>query len=147
MLNKAHGAGRKLAGLALATGLSFGGLMLAAPAVAEPKEDGKEEVRRIEIREIKGKDRQTLVERDGKELRMIEAKCEGEKVEIGSEGEADGKRDNVKFILCTNKGENMVAALEKAVAEFEKRDEMSAERKADILSKLRAKIAELRARG
>jgi hypothetical protein len=78
---------------------------------------------------------------------MIEAKCPGEKVEIGSEGGSDGKRDNVKFVVCTNKGENLVAALEKAAAEFEKRDELSPERKADLLAKIRAKIAELRAKG
>jgi hypothetical protein len=147
MLHQTHGAGRKLAGLALATGLSLGGLMLAAPAVAEPNADGKQEVRRIEIREIRGKDGKALAGRDGEELRMIEAKCPGEKVEIGSEGRSDGKRDNVKFVVCTNKGENLVAALEKAAAEFEKRDELSPERKADLLAKIRAKIAELRAKG
>ena len=49
--------------------------------------------------------------------------------------------------LCADKGESLVAALEKAAGEIEKRDEMPAERKADILTKIRAKIAELRAKG
>jgi hypothetical protein len=41
----------------------------------------------------------------------------------------------------------MISALEKAEADIRKNDDMSADRKAEILSKIQAKIAELRARG
>jgi beta-lactamase regulating signal transducer with metallopeptidase domain len=147
MLNKSHGAGRKIMGMGLAAGLTLGGLAFAVPAVAEEaKDEGKREVRRIEIRETRG-DKDVLIKRDGKELHELAANCPGEKFEIGSEGGSEQKKENVKFVLCAKAGESLLPALEKAAAEIEKRDEMSAERKADILSKLRAKIAELRARG
>ena len=146
MLNKSYGPGRKFAGLAIAAGVTLGGLALAAPAAAdEPKAEEGREVRRIEVREYKG-GKDVLIKRDGREME-IAAKCPGEKVEIGSEGATDKQRDSVKFVLCTKPGESMVAALEKAIADFEKRDEMPADRKADIVAKIRAKIAELRAKG
>ena len=147
MLNKAHGAGRKIVGLGLAAGLTLGGLAFAAPAAAgDPKDDSKQVVRRIEIRETKGgEDR--LIERDGKGFEEAARNCPGERFEAGSGGGTEQKKDEVKFIICTDKGERLLPALEKAAAELEKRDEMSAERKAEVLTKIRAKIAELRARG
>ena len=143
MLNTSHGAGRKFAGLALAAGLSVGGLILAAPAVAEPGADREKEVRRVEIREVRG-DKDVLIRRDGKELAVD---CTGEKFEVASDGTSGAKKENVKFVLCANEGQSLLPALERAAAEMEKRDEMSADRKAEILGKLRAKIAELRAKG
>lgn len=147
MLNKTHGTARKLTGLAIAAGLTAGGFALAAPASAdEPKEgETKEFVKRIEIRESTG-GKDVLIKRDGREVE-IAAKCPGEKVEIGSEGGTDARKENVRFVLCTKPGESMIAALEKAAANFEKRDEIPADRKAEMLTKIRAKIAELRAKG
>ena len=146
MLTKSHGAGRKLAGMILAAGLSIGGLTLATPAAAdEPKSEDGREVRRIEIREYKGD--KSVIEKEGKDGHLLAMNCPGERVEIGSEGGSDTKKDNIKMVFCAAKGESMVAALEKAAADIEKKDEMPAERKADMLTKLRAKIAELRAKG
>ena len=147
MLNKAHGAGRKIIGMGLAAGLTLGGLAFAAPAAADGAKDGsKEVVRRVEIRETRG-DKDVVIKRDGEEMDVTAAKCPGERFEVSSDGGTEQKKENVKFILCTDKGESLLPALEKAAAEIEKRGEMSADRKADILTKLRAKIAELRAKG
>ena len=146
MLDKTHGPARKLAGLAIAAGLTLSGVALAAPAAAdEPKAGDGQQIRHIEIKEVRG-GKDVLIKRNGEEI-DIAAKCPGEKVEIGSEGTDSAKRENVKLVLCTKPGESMVAALEKAAADFEKRDEIPADRKADMVAKIRAKIAELRARG
>lgn len=146
MLNTTHGPGRKLAGLIIAAGLTAGGMVLTAPAIAhDGKDAGSHEVRRIEIREVKG-GKDVVMKRDGREVE-IAAKCPGEKVEISSEGSSDARKENVRLVLCTKPGENMVAALEKAAADFEKRDEISADHKAEMIAKIRAKIAELRAKG
>ena len=75
------------------------------------------------------------------------AKCPGEVFQVDSAGGTDARKENVKFVICTAPGEKLLSALEKAEADIQKQDEMSAERKADILAKVRAKIAELRARG
>jgi beta-lactamase regulating signal transducer with metallopeptidase domain len=144
MLNKTHGAARKLAGLLVSGGFAVAGLTLAAPAAADQPSD-QPEVRRIEIKEVRG-DKDVVIKRDGREAEII-AKCPGEKVEIGSEGGTEARKENLKFVLCTKPGESLIAALEKAAADFDKRDELSAERKADMVAKIRAKIAELRAKG
>jgi len=145
MLDKTHGPARKLAGLTVAAGLTLSGVALAAPAAAdEPKAGDGQQIRHIEIKEVRG-GKDVLIKRNGEEI-DIAAKCPGEKVEIGSEGTDSAKRENVKLVLCTKPGESMVAALEKAAADFEKRDEIPADRKADMVAKIRAKIAELRAR-
>lgn len=149
MLNKTHGPARKLTGLAIAAGLTLGGLAVAAPASAdEPKAGGTQEVvKHIEIRESTGgKD---VVVRGGDHDRMVRtiAACDGEKFEAGSEGGTETKKENIKFMICARKGESLLPALEKAASRIEQDNDMPAERKADILSRLRAKIAELRARG
>ena len=149
MLSKTHGNARKLAGLVVAAGLTLGGLALAAPAAAdEPKDaETKEFVKRIEIREHRGgKDG---AERSGdlhRDVRVM-ANCDGEKFETGSEGGTEARKENVKFVICTKKGESLLPALEKAVSRIESESDIPAERKAEILSRLRGKIAELRAKG
>lgn len=149
MLNRNYGTARKLSGLVVAAGLTIGGLALAAPASAdEPKSGQSEEVvKRIEIRESTGgKD---VVVHNGDHDRMVRviAACDGEKFEAGVQGGTEAKKENIKFMICAKKGENLLPALEKAAARIEREDDIPAERKAEILSQLRAKIAELRARG
>lgn len=148
MLNMTHGSARKLTGLAIAAGLTIGGFSLAAPASADEPKSGDTEkfVKRIEIRESIG--RKDVVVRDGDHDRMVRtlANCDGEKFEAGSQGGTETKKENIKFMICARKGESLLPALEKAAARIERETEMPAERKAEILSQLRAKIAELRAR-
>ena len=149
MLTLSHGRIRKSAGLMVAAGITVVGLGIATPALAdEPKADEGRKIERIEIREmIGGKGETKIIKRDRDGVRTTELSCSGEKFDVTSEGGSEGKKEKTKFFLCADKGESLVAALEKAAGEIEKRDEMPAERKADILTKIRAKIAELRAKG
>jgi hypothetical protein len=143
MLKLNHGRARKLAGIALASAIAFGG-MATATAAQETTETKKFE-KKIIVRHVGDKD--VVKHGEPGDLRDMAAKCPGEKFEVDSVGGTEAKKENVKFVLCTANGERMLTALEKAVVDLEKQDEMPADRKADILAKLRAKIAELRARG
>ena len=149
MLSLKHGNMRKVAGLMVAGGITAAGLAIAAPALAdEPKGDAGRQEKRIEIREvIGGKGETKIIKRNGEGISEVSLDCPGEKFDASSEGGSGGKQEKTRFVLCADKGESLLAALEKAAVEVEKRDEMPAERKADILTKIRAKIAELRAKG
>lgn len=143
MLTLTHGPGRKLAGIALAAAISLTGLAIAVPAVAAPDEETRKFEKKIVIHEGRG-DKDVLVRRDGE---FRELKCDGEKFEAGSSGGSADKKEQIKFVLCAKAGESLLPALEKAEADLQKQDEMPAERKAEILSQIRSKIAELRTRG
>lgn len=149
MLSSNHGAVRRLAGMALAGTVAVAGLMLASPATAvQPKDEGetKEFIKRIEIHKTHG-DKNVLKRGEAGEFRTHVLNCDGEKFEASSAGGADNQKENIKFFICAKGGESLLPALEKAAADLEKNDDMPAGRKADILAKLRAKIAELRAKG
>lgn len=143
MLTLTHGRGRKLAGIALAAGISLTGLAVAVPAQGAPEGETRTFEKKIVIHEGKG-DKDVLVRRDGE---FRELKCDGEKFEAGASGGSTDKKEQIKFFVCTKRGESLLPALEKAEAELQKSDEMSADRKAEILTQIRSKIAELRARG
>ena len=145
MLKLNHGRTRKLAGIALASAIAFGGMATATAAQEQVTTETKKFEKKIVIRHAG--DRDVVKHGAPGELRDLAAKCPGEKFEVDSVGGTEAKKENVKFVLCTTKGEPMLAAVEKAAADIEKQDDMPADRKADILAKIRAKIAELRARG
>jgi beta-lactamase regulating signal transducer with metallopeptidase domain len=150
MLGTTHGQMRKVAGLLIAGGLTVAGLAVAAPALADdPKADDGQKTRRIEIREVIGdeKGEPTIVRRSGDDSSEAKLDCPGEKFDASSEGGNDGRQEKTRFVLCADKGESLLSALERAAGSIEKRDEMPAESKAEILAKIRAKIAELRAKG
>ena len=108
-------------------------------------EETKKFTRKIEIRHVGDKD---VVDRAGPgDLERIGANCPGEKFEIAADGGTSDKKQAIKFFLCTKKGESraeIVKLLEKAAVELEKEGEMSGDVKAELLAKLRAKIAELK---
>lgn len=145
MLKLNHGRARKLAGIALASAIAFGAMATATAAQETATTETKKFEKKVVIRHVGDKD--VIKRGEPGEFRDMAAKCPGEKFEVDSAGGTEAKKENVKFVLCTTNGEEMLAALEKAVADLEKQDDMPADRKADILAKLRAKIAELRARG
>jgi bla regulator protein blaR1 len=146
MLKLNHGRTRKLAGMALASAIAFGGMATATAAQEQATTTETKKIeKKIVIRHVG--DENVLKRGEPGELRDMAAKCPGEVFEVDSAGGTEGRKENVKFVICTTPGETMLNALEKAEADIQKQDEMSAERKADILAKLRAKIAELRARG
>jgi bla regulator protein blaR1 len=146
MLKLNHGRTRRLAGLALASVIAAGGIATATAAQEKAATETMKIEKKIVVRHV-GDDRDVHKHGDPAELRDLAAKCPGEKFEVDSVGGTEAKKENVKFVLCAAKGERMLTALEKAAVDIEKQDDMPAERKADILAKLRAKIAELRARG
>jgi beta-lactamase regulating signal transducer with metallopeptidase domain len=153
MLKNLHGDARRTVGLILAGSISVAGLALAFPAAAH-EEPGKDQVfeKKVIIRTQGDKD--VLVKRDGgadlADIEKMGPKCSGEKVEIAADGgTADNKRA-VKFFLCGKEGgsrADLVNGLEKAVGRLEKENDMDPAIKADLVAKLKAKIAELRARG
>ena len=145
MLKLNHGRARRLAGIALASAIAFGGMATATAAQEQATPETKKFEKKIVVRHVG--DRDVVKHGAPGELRDLAAKCPGEKFEVDSVGGTDAKKENVKFVLCTTKGEPMLTALEKAATDIEKQDDMPADRKADILAKIRAKIAELRARG
>lgn len=145
MLKLNHGRTRRLAGLVLAFTVAAGGIATASVAQEKAAAETKK-FEKVVIRHV-GDDKDVLKRGEPHELLARAKECPGEKFEVTSAGGTDAKKENVKFVLCTADREPMLAALEKAVADIEKEDDMPAERKADILAKLRAKIAELRARG
>lgn len=145
MLKLNHGPTRRFAGLALASVIAAGGIATASVAQEKAAAETKK-FEKVVIRHV-GDDKDVLKRGESHELLARAKECPGEKFEVTSAGGTEAKKENVKFVLCTADREPMLAALEKAVADIEKEDEMPAERKADILAKLRAKIAELRARG
>lgn len=81
------------------------------------------------------------------EVEKFSTKCPGEKFEASSASGDVVKKQDVKIIICGTKDEKLLPALEKAEAELQKQDDVPAERKAELLAKIRAKIAELRAKG
>ena len=145
MLKLNHGRTRRLAGLALASVIAAGGIATASVAQEKAAAETKKFDKKIVIRHAGDKD--VLKHGEPGELRDMAAKCPGEVFEVDSAGGTDARKENVKFVLCTRPGEKMLNALEKAEADIQKQDDMPSDRKADILAKLRAKIAELRARG
>ena len=139
------GRTRRLAGLALASVIAAGGIGTATAAQEKAATETKK-FEKVVIRHV-GDDRDVLKRGEPHELLARAKECPGEKFEVTSAGGTEARKENVKFVLCTADREPMLAALEKAVADIEKENDMPAERKAEILAKLRAKIAELRARG
>lgn len=149
MLNLHHGRGRRFAGLSLALGLAGGGLALAYPATAQEAPKATQE--RVEIRKIisDGKEGDVIRRGEPGELRAKFANCKGEKFEAdsGAAG-ADGKKAHTRIMLCTKEGASKTetaAMLEKALSRIEGTDEMPAENKAQVVAKLKARIAELKA--
>lgn len=136
MLNLNEGPVRRALGLGAVGLFVFAG---AATAADNHKKVETHEVKKIEIRHSDGK-------HSGK-LEMHKMGCAGEKFELVSEGGTGDRKEKMKLLLCAQKGESLIPALEKAAADIEKRDDLPADRKADMLGKLRAKIAELRSKG
>jgi beta-lactamase regulating signal transducer with metallopeptidase domain len=145
MLKLNHGRTRRLAGLALASAIVFGGVATAGAA----QEKGEAETRKIEKKIVirHAGDKDVLKHGEPGELRNMAEKCPGEIFEVDSAGGSTERKEDVKLVICTQGKDKMLSALEKAEVDLQKSDDMPADRKAEILTKVRAKIAELRARG
>jgi hypothetical protein len=139
---------RRMSGAAIAMALSAGGLMVAMPASAQQVSAQKEAQERAKIHRV--------IIRDGKgerelspEMRARVEKCSGQKVEVNSNTSTpDKKLQRTKIVICGKPGENkeqMAASLEKALGRIETQSELSPQAKADLIAKMKAEIAALRA--
>lgn len=145
MMNLNHGRFRRAGGLILAVALAASGAATAGVAQEAAKDEVQKIEKKIVIRHVDGKQGGKIG--DLREHGRLAANCPGEKFEVESGGGSEAKKEQVKFVLCSGKGEPLLTALEKAEADIQKHDDMPAERKAEILAKIRAKISELRAKG
>ena len=145
MLKLNHGPTRRLAGLTLATVIAAGGIATAGAAAQEaPKPETKKFEKKIHIHHVG--DRDVLKRGQPGELGKMDM-CPGEVFKVESAGGTADRKEDVTFLICTDRGDKMLPALEKAEADLQTSNDMPADRKAELLTKIRAKIAELRARG
>jgi beta-lactamase regulating signal transducer with metallopeptidase domain len=150
MLKLDHRPRRRHAGALLAAAFAGNGLLLALPAAAQEKAPTAEspEVQRVEVRRFV-KDGKVVEESNiPAEIRAKLEKCEGEKFEFVGGKETDKKRSVIK--LCAKPGTTKADAakrLEEALARLETSSDIPAEHKAEVISRLKARIAELRAGG
>jgi beta-lactamase regulating signal transducer with metallopeptidase domain len=152
MLKLHHGQASRLAGAAFASVLAGGGLLIAQPVAAQEKSGPTD---RIEVRRmvIDGKEGPDQVRRAlGEDLSAKLAQCDGEKFEADTSRApgADGKpeRARTRMFVCAKGGSTKAeaaAALEKVLSRIEGTNEMPAENKAQIVARLKARIAELKA--
>lgn len=139
MLSNDKGSMRQIAGLGIALAVTVSGMALAAPAAGgEPR---KEVIEKRVIIGGEGKHEEHGTMRDHK--------CQGELITVESApAGSDQKKEKAKIAICTKAGDKAeaVAGLEKALARIEQDSDMDAALRADMTAKLKAKIAELRAR-
>jgi hypothetical protein len=144
MIKLNQGQAWRIAGLALAT--TIAGFGTAAASQDKAKEEKQVIEQRIVIRHVGGKDGLRAGEVPQPPIPGQAINCPGEKFVVDSTGGTDAKKETVKLVLCADNGENMLAALERAEGDIQKQD-IPADRKAEILGKIREKITELRAKG
>ena len=140
MLNFTQGPLRRLAGFGIAAAVSLGGLAIAAPASADEREEKTVTEKRVIITNGEGRHAGHL--RDGERM-----KCPGQMTTVESApAGTDAKKEKAKIAICSKTGDKaeIAAGLEKALARLEKDSDMDAALRADLSTKLRAKIAELR---
>ncbi|MCL6729074.1 M56 family metallopeptidase [Sphingomonas hankyongi] len=147
MLKLNHGPLRRAAGIALAGALALGSVATASAAHEAAAGETQKFVKKIEIHEMRG-DKDVVVKKGHGEHAMELGDCPGEKFEADAgTTQVKGKTEQVKFVLCSAKGESLLSALEKAEVDMQKDGHVPADRKDVLLAKIRAKIAELRAKG
>ena len=125
----------RIAGLLIAGAVPAAALALAAPAAVE------------EQRHTETITKQVIIS-DGNHEHHA-AKCPGERVEVAADRSSGGKKEQVKLVFCGEKGEGpkqLADSLAKALTRIESDTDMDSGLKAEVKSKLQAKIAELRAR-
>jgi bla regulator protein blaR1 len=150
MLKLNHNSTRRLAGLLLATCVASSGLFLALPAVAQEKPAAdKAQTERVEIRRVVKDGKVVEQSNITPEMRArIESECQGEVVDVTTGSATDKKRTIMK--ICAKPGSSkadLAKMLEEALARTESSTELPADHKAEMISRLRARIAQLRAGG
>ena len=138
---------RTVGGAAAMALLLTGGLGVASSAAFA------QETEKVERKIIKKIDKDgnvtTLSDVDFTDL---ERKCGGEKVESKVDSESGGQRHSTRVVICSKDGkleksalnDRLAAALEKARDGLGRDQDMSAERRAEVLAKLQAEIERVR---
>lgn len=142
MLGSNVGSIRRYAGFAIAGVLAGTGVALAAGPDDQVTEVIEKKIVRHGGGDVK-KVREFRVSED------LAKNCPGQRVEIDSKSTGDNPKKASKLIICTDEGEGnaeMIKALEKALADADKRDDPAVELSDDMKAKIRAKISELRAK-
>ena len=150
MLKLNHNSSRRHAGAFLAIALASSGLILALPAVAQEKQAaGEPKTERVEIRRVV-KDGKVI--EDGNvsaELRAKMTSCVGgEKFDVTTGTPTDKKR--AVMMICAKPGSSkadVAKMLEEVLAKTESSSDLPADHKAEMISRLKARIAQLRAGG
>jgi beta-lactamase regulating signal transducer with metallopeptidase domain len=148
MMSLKHGFAQRMLGSLLATAIAAGGLLLALPAVAQSPAGPDEPTVRTEVRKVvlQGPDGKVMHDKELSEL----PKCKGERFEASfDKAPAKDKVEKQRVVICAkDKGESKAEfadSLQKAIDRLQSQSDMSSEGKADIIAKLKARIAELRA--
>jgi beta-lactamase regulating signal transducer with metallopeptidase domain len=149
MLNANHGTPARLAGLGVVGALTAAGIAIGAPASANhPEGEHKTVERKIVIHN--GADGPAGATWEGKDGEVRDIKCPGTLTVIESSptGAAE-KKQQAKLAFCSKSADraDVVAGLEKALANLRNDSEMDAAIKADLTAKLSQKIAEVKAGG
>ena len=153
MMSLHHGFAQRMLGSLFAMSIAAGGLLLALPAVAQTAPAKGEDNVRTEIHKVivEGPDgKRTEAEDHSTMLRERMGKCDGEKFEANVDtGANKGKVERQRVLICAKtKGESkgeFAESLQKAIDRLQSDSDMSSESKAELVAKLKQKIAELRA--
>ena len=140
MMSKDHSKARRVAGSTLAFMTAAGGMMLVLPASAAPEQAARESMTVRKIIRIPGaSDKHTAIET---------ANCTGELFASNTSSAAKDGEKKTRILLCGKPGASnaqSAESLERALAGIEKEADLPAESKAQIMTALKARIAELRA--
>jgi beta-lactamase regulating signal transducer with metallopeptidase domain len=142
MMKRNFSAAQRACGTLIAAGLTVAGLTVANPAAANQEANGKTEIvdKRI-VRTIGGDH-----VRPTTNLRELVDKCESKPIEAEVKGDVGGKKQHTRIVLCAKgSGADAASRLDDAVRKLEADSDLPAAAKAEIIAKLRAQIAELRA--
>lgn len=143
MLSLNHSQARRRIGATLCTAFAGSALLFAIPAGAQDAD--KEKVEKIEIRRVV-KDGKVVEESNiPADVRARMEQCEGEVFE--ADASSDDQKKKTRIRLCAKPGSSkadMAAMLEEALGRMEGTSELPAENKAEIIARMKARIAELK---
>lgn len=148
MMKRDYSFVRRAFGGFIATALTVGGLLIALPAVAQPASEPTQETTEVRKIIMHGESKAGEARMLSKEVRDKIAKCQGEKVEANAATSSGDKKQTSRIMICAKPGESkaqLAQSIEKALGRIEGEDAMTPEVKAQIITQLRAKVAELRA--
>lgn len=143
MMKRNYSLVRRACGGAIAITVTGAGLLLANPALAQDTADKAETTeKRIVVHQINGDAKDRRLPED---LRARVEKCEGQPVEAEFENKGSDKKERTRVILCAKgSGAEAASRLEESLKRIESDSDLPADAKAQVVAKLRSKIAELR---